>query len=367
MNKNYFSDITDLFLKVKKEENIQIDESAKAQIKQMLQSKIREIKFKTTESQGPKQSFWNTWKTQLVGVPASLAALALVVYAATNLSVSIPKEDFSPPRNTDTAVNQETQEESSQVKSEFDRPLVKTAEGTLAIDFSKDEKETRALNKVPEKTTEVQIPSQPTTKGEQKNTFQVPKIEIDDSPTLILDEKEPEVTDNPKVEEEQKTVVEPVNKPEPEEIVTETQETQESQVPIIQPTRIEDPTAVGIKTDSLDLDADIPLDEAKTISTGGGAVTSTESIAPIKEDNQFPVYVYKDEALKSNPSFSKEKLAKLTRSKTPESVTVYYVTDNQVVVEIEESGITKWYLFDNVSGTWTISRYEKYVTDSVVK
>ncbi len=96
-------------------------------------------------------------------------------------------------------------------------------------------------------------------------------------------------------------------------------------------------------------------------------VLSPEVNAQLNTAVSFPTYIYQDEELETQPAFSEEKLAKLTRSKTPESVTVYYVKDDQVVVEIEEEGVIKWYLFDDIDGTWTISRYEKYITDSVVK
>lgn len=335
MNKNYFSDITELFLKVKKEENIQIDETAKADIRKMLQSKISEMKtgdtYERLEPLAPEKSFWSMWKNQLIGVPASLAAIALVVYAASNINVSIPKEDFSPTRDTQTNVTQVELKEPAQ-PYEFDRPLVKTAKGTLVIDYSEEEQEDRSLNKI--KSTPQEIVE------EDPVVFKTLKIEYSDQATFILDDDDEEEAENEPAQEEK----------------TEAKVEEELNDPFI---ATEETTVV---TDSLD--ADIPLEVKETQEL----VPVTEIAEPVAQVSQyFPVYTYKDAALKNKAAFTEEKLAKLTRSKTPESVTVYYVEDRQVVVEIEEKGITKWYLFDNIDGTWTISRYEKYVTGSVVK
>jgi len=338
MNKNYFSDITDLFLKAKKEENIQIDEGVKASIRQMLQNEIHKMKTSgDPELSDSKKSFWSVWKNQLVGVPVSLAAIALVVYAATNLNVSIPKEDFSPTQNIQPKTV-EIQEEKTQ-PTEFDRPLVKTAEGTLITD-SLDTEEKRSLNKI------TTLP-QTTEKLPRKSnvTFETPKIEYPDNATFILKQnQEPEI--------------EPIagNNPQPEtQIIEETDETA-----TVATKEVNSETC----PDEDSLDADIPPKEAETIVE----IPNLNEKAIIKPDSEnIPIYTYKDPDLKTQPAFSKKKLSKLTRSKTPESITVYYVTDKQVVVEIEENGVTKWYLFDKLDENWTISKYEKYNTASVVK
>lgn len=370
MNKNYFSDITDLFLKVKKEENIQIDESAKANIRKMLQAKIGEMKagdtYEKLEPLAPEKSFWSMWKNQLIGVPASLAAIALVVYAASNINVSIPKEDFSPKRDTQTNITQVEPEETTQT-TEFDRPLVKTAEGTLVIDYSEDEREARSLNQIKS------IPKETTT---EKVVFETPEIDYSDQATFILDEKEEDSKEpvEEEIKEQEDSVKEEESKNEPEKNEAELEA--EEILPITETTTVQEEAEENIKepeervtiTDSLD--ADIPLDEAErttAIIDATQDIVTANNIAELAEPAYFPVYTYKDEDLKKEAAFTEEKLAKLTRSKTPESVTVYYVEDRQVVVEIEEKGITKWYLFDNVDGTWTISRYEKYVTESVVE
>lgn len=355
MSKNYFSDITDLFLKIKQEENIQIDENAKAQIKQMLQAKISEMKHENTPAQDtPKQPFWSTWRYQLVGVPASLFAVVLVVFAMTNLNVSIPKEDFSPTR--------EGQTQTVETPLVNDRPLVKTAPGPPVIDFSEEQ---RSLNQIPttkESSKPTPEPLSQPAKPVEKSTFEMPKIECNGSSVLVLSEPLSATPTEEETAEKVDNNTPIINKPvkTPKEVVEKTVE------------KTENPEAQEIIPDSLD--TDIPAETTKPeVVEKEPTRTPLETISPevistiSKEKLQYPIYVYQNDDLKSQPAFTEEKLLKLTSSKTPDIVTLYYVADNQVVVEVEEGDIIKWYLFDNINGTWTISRYEKFVTESVVK
>ncbi len=336
MIKNYFSDITDLFLKVKNEENIRIDETAKAEIRSLLVSKIATMKSPdTSETENAKPSFWSTWKYQLFGVPASVFALVLITFAASNLKISMPKEDFSP-INTQPEKNAVVE---SITEKEKDRPLVKTAQ-KLVIDYGEQPREERSLNRI---STVEEEPVKVTPE------IKIPETEYSNNQILVLNEPEE------KQEETVKTEVEP------------------EKIAIIATTATKTPS----------LEEDIPLDEPEKIaepvaepvivavSNTDPILTTTQVAAPVTslttEKSDYPVYVYKDEELKTQPAFTEEKLAKLTRSKTPESITVYYVEDKHVVVEIEENEVTKWYLFDNIEGEWTLSKYEKFITEDVVK
>jgi len=247
MIKNYFSDITDLFLQVKKEENIQIDKTAKEQIKQMLQKKINgnlNVQ-KGTQQSRLETSFLSTWKYQLLGIPASVFAFILVVFAVTNLNVSIKKENFTP----------------------------------------------------------VMESSQP-----------APAIEYDDKPLI-------------------KTAPKPRNN------------------------KID--TKLNDKTQKITIQPTIPLSAPIEILKN-----RNEELA---EKPNYSLYTYTNPNLKSKSTFGEKNISKLIKSTTPDSVSVYYANDNQVVVEIENAGTTKWYLFKKIKGIWTISKYEKFPTKSVIK
>ena len=355
MNKHYFSDITDLFLKVKKEENITIDANAKESIKKMLHAKINKMKaadtYEKLEPIGGKQSFWTTWKRQLIGVPASLVAVMVIVFAMSSLQPSIPKDDFSPRQTETSTTTKEVQKEQA-----FDRPLVKTAQKP---DTSKqeDRQSDRSLNKTDK---EEQIIVTPPVEEEEKPF--IDEIQYTAGQTFILqtpEETEPEP--EPSVEQAQEIKPETAVKKNDAKEDTTTQDSLDADVPLdtTQPTE-----AQPIK-ESTDVQETQEVQETQKTETILDQTVSTQVNQPAI--TAYPVYVYKDKSLEESPAFSEEKLAKLTKSKTPDLISVYYVENNQVVVEIEENGVTKWYLFDNIDGTWTISKYEKFITKDVVK
>lgn len=394
MNKHYFSDITDLFLRVKKEENIPIDAKAKESIKTMLHKKINEMKnadtYENLEPLGGKQSFWATWKRQLIGVPASLVAVMVIVFAMSSLQPTIPKDDFSPRQDEPTPpATEEAVEEHV-----FDRPLVKTAHNPETT-ASEERQGDRSLNRE-ERPRETNVPTE--TPVTYEDTRQEESSLFDDIPytagqTFILQTTEDETAheDTDAQETEQTDQPEQTTEEQATDIQTEADDNTESDAETStdgeQDIQTEDITNKSVQEspesqetqetqepqDSLE--ADIPLDTVTEIQDTLEPQEPTLDVlddsiaAQVKQPVQtaYPVYVYKDESLEESPAFSKEKLAKLTKSKTPDLVSVYYVESNRVVVEIEENDITKWYLFDNVDGTWTISKYEKFITKDVVK
>jgi len=375
MIKNYFSDITDLFLKIKREENIQINEEAKAEIREMLQAKIIKIKDDAIQNaqidDSLKQPFWVTWRYQLFGIPASLFALVLIVFITSNLKVSIPKEDFSPTR--ENTANKTVVETAKQTES--DRPLVKTAPGLMVIDFSEDNKNSRSLNDF-SVTTVTETITQDQAKQEE-NVFRIPRIEYSNGQIFIVSEKT-ETASTPvdsldaEIPADQATTQTSATQiPQTSDTTTiDTIKSLDTSIPVTTTAPLETPTAesldTNIPTTTTPLNTNI---SATAIAPNESLNIITPELIPetILPQIVYPVYTYRDETLKTQPAFTKENLAKLTKSKTPESVTVYYVGSAQVVVEIEEAGITKWYLFDNIKGTWIISKYEKFVTDNVVK
>ena len=103
-NTNYFGDVSQFFLKAKKEENFVLDPKIKNELREKLSLKINEIKNAVIEKdiqdidETPVSGgFWTLWKRQLISVPASLFALVMIVFAANNFNFSLQtKEDFSP-------------------------------------------------------------------------------------------------------------------------------------------------------------------------------------------------------------------------------------------------------------------------------
>jgi hypothetical protein len=321
-----------------------------------------------------KQPFWVTWRYQLFGIPASLFALVLIVFITSNLKVSIPKEDFSPTR--ENTANKTVVETVETKQTESDRPLVKTAPGLMVIDFSEDNKSSRSLNEFSVTTVTETITQDQA--QQEKNTFGIPRIEYNNGQIFIISQKTETVADSldAEIPADQTTT----QIPETLDVTIPTTTTDSSSdtttaesldTPISTTTTaesLETPIPATTTAESLDTPIFAPI-TATPLNTDISATTTApnESLNIITPKLVYPVYTYRDETLKTQPAFTKENLAKLTKSKTPESVTVYYVGSAQVVVEIEEAGITKWYLFDNIKGTWIISKYEKFVTDNVVK
>jgi hypothetical protein len=80
----------------------------------------------------------------------------------------------------------------------------------------------------------------------------------------------------------------------------------------------------------------------------------------IREDSAtYPIYYYRDSTLTSDPDFDKEILDKISNRQGPESISVYYLSETQVLVEVKEGDLSKWYLFTKVGDLWTIQKYEK--------
>ncbi|MCD6110010.1 hypothetical protein J7J83_04600 [bacterium] len=349
MNKNYFSDITDLFFKVKNEENIQIDESEKAKIKNILQTRINEIKNVKEHKQ---DSFWNKWRYQLIGAPASLLALVLALYATTNLNVSIPKEDFSP-----------TPPAKPPVLTDFDRPLVKTAPKL-------ETKPPRTLNKIQENETDFKLPK---TKYNTTATSQETQAPVEPENTKSKDTREKpatsqETTVGPETVKPRNTVSQNTQKDIP--VIMDGTDTTSQKTTDTTTTNTQKEPATSQETTVEPEETTSTVKPENTVSESTSTKITTSSLPIIKkptETSTSPIYIHKDKTIKSQSAFNKENLAKLTSSKTPDSTTVYYISDNQVIVEIDEDGITKWYLFDKIKDNWTISKYKKFRTKTVVK
>ena len=113
-------------------------------------------------------------------------------------------------------------------------------------------------------------------------------------------------------------------------------------------------TADEIFTDSTNaFTADYSIQEPLSSKAESEAIFIREDFAT------YPIYYYRDSTLTSDPDFDKEILDKISNRQGPESISVYYLSTIQVLVEVKESGISKWYLFTKVGDLWTIQKYEK--------
>ena len=353
MAKNhYFSDITELFLKAKEEENIEPNPHTKATVREMLVYKINEMKA----APAPRENFFNKWKFQLIGVPASLFGLVLIVFAATNLKFTIPKEDFTPTTEKAPAQEVEMIIEKPQQEPEKDRPIVKTA---VKPDLS--ETPSRTLKKLPVVSTrggEEVVVEEPVEETTVKTVFK-PKIEEPTltTPILIITPEEPEESLDQDIPTEP-VVEEPAIEEEPIEIPTK---------PIlIDPPKIDTPEPLLAEPITTPPITTAPLAEkALVVDYTENAQEFVEKVE--MQEETYDVFYYRDSELLKEPIFDKEQIIKLTGASDPSAVNVYYTEEKQVVVEVKENGTSKWYLFANVNDIWTIQKYEKQTLRNVVK
>lgn len=182
-NSNYFGDVSQFFLRAKKEENFVLDAKIKNSVREKLSLKINEIKNpvseKTQEEVQPvsnysdytikriveeatvKRDFWSIWKRQLISVPASLAALTLIVFAANNFNFTLqPKETFLPKTEKtsdlaasllDTKAPEENTADSAMIADAINKQPEANNPDILVLDIGSmgenSSGETRSLNK----------------------------------------------------------------------------------------------------------------------------------------------------------------------------------------------------------------------------
>ncbi|MFC1656112.1 hypothetical protein ACFL3C_04535 [Patescibacteria group bacterium] len=421
-DKHYFSDITELFLKAKKEEQIEVNPQIKNAVREMLKYKISEVKGSGNTSQDKPDifGFFRKWRYQLVAVPASLMAIMVVVFAASNLQFAIPKDDLTTDiqRSSEIAQTEIDEpftlvadlEEDEIDPTEADRALLqavtKTGGGPLSININDLGKiDIRTLNKIPQAEPETYIadntPSVPGSKELLSSgtildfgnvNFVLPKMEFEDKPEVAQEvvEDEPnevvqdELASEPGAEDENQAEnpSEPVSEPETYVASAPEEDTQ----PTEEPTEIIADDAAGEEPTEL-FDEDAPLVAEKTITE---EYTASSMMAMLPKEEQtlkriytereqvfvkevkeeaYPVYYFRDSTVATSPEFDESLLKNISEKSLPSSMTVYYTGDNKVVVEmaLEGDSTTKWYLFEKVNGSWTIQKYEKEILDGVVK
>lgn len=315
MNENsYFKDIIDVFLKAKKAEDIDINPHFKAATREMLSYKIDQIK-------GTKdtQSFWNKWKKTIIGVPASLLAVFVVVFALQNNQITMPQNDFTP-ANTGEAEIPETIQDSPVIEDAKKPEERHVKIQPLVIDYS----DTGNDNVV--------IP--PTPQPVYKQTY-VPTTggPITSDTPVILDDPKPTKTVKPLPTPQPETYTEPTtapveyiditDEPEPEPEIT-TQET--TKILIEQVDEIPSQRVQEIIKDDILIETDEAINHFR------------EPISPIA------------------PDFDKTVLEKLEITDSLSTVNVHYLNEDQVAVEVTDSNETRWYMFEEMNGEWAMTQ-----------
>lgn len=343
MDNNYFSDITELFIKAKKAEKIEVNPHNKAAIREMLAYKVDEM---NTAKEAPAGNFFNKWKFQLMGVPASIFAVFLVVFAFQNLQVTMPKEDFTPEGANEGQIEIEAKQDpivkDIAIIEEADEQAPKPKPELLVIDYSET----------------TQPIAQPTATSQPKT--QPIKTGGTDTPPVY---QPAEVADQPYIApvEEQKTA----------------QSTQDytSNSENSQPstgggeTTYTPPTTSGgytmISEDLSDTDTtiytvpapevdvpkyDINPDEVGDMIDGGMLLPKTEP------DDTEAINEFRDPFNPLVPEFDTEALNTIEKTDTLDNVNVHYLNKDQAAVEVIEDDSTRWYMFETIDGKWTVTQ-----------
>lgn len=399
-NTNYFSDVINLLLEAKNNEQIKVDPQAKAEIQARIANKIAEIKAvgKKMPDPTPKQAGpW--WK--LIGVPATIGALMIMLYAALpkdgvpQITEPEPKTPQYALQTTDTdatdALQQDTEDrltdaeedaDALQATQEPDEPeRVQTPRPRpelLVLDVSEMgrrhlEPEARTLNKIPETGGSPDLTAQI-----QESDQQTARKETPAEPTESADQAEQETPAEP-TEQDSKATEQESDK---STIIARTPEDQEAEDT---PLKQEEPEADKRETRSAE-SAQQETEEPTTIvllpreQEDDDSAKGTRAEAQEESQATFPVFTtlpnsianrvkyYNAEQFAESADFDEKILYELTKNISPDEINIYYRSSSSVLVEIKKNGISKWYLYaKSRSGSWTIQKYEKHTSLSMLQ
>ncbi len=321
MNENsYFSDITEFFLKAKKAENIEVNPHSKAAIREMISYKIEQLK-KVADSK-PEESFWSKWKKTLIGVPASILAVFVIVFALQNNQIAVPQEDFSPTGGGDI-VNEadliKTVEDSAVIK-DIEKPEERTVKvDPLVIDYGDEQKavpstpKTSNTSAASESATPVtekpMLLSVPTTGGPVPTTTQTPAPLPTPQPTTTSEQQQTAPAANDGFTYINQTINEPVT------------------------------------TQPVTTPQEIPTEKVKKIIDNGIIIQSDENITQYREPIS-PI----------TPNLDKTALEKLQITDNLSTVNVHYLNEDQAAIEVKNPDGTRWYMVEKMNGNWAVTQ-----------
>jgi len=413
-NSNYFGDVSQLFLKAKKEEEFDIDPSIKNEIRKSLNSKITEMKHPAAVQEQVKKAqisdFWNRWRYQLVGVPASLFALMMIVFAANNFHFTMQKEDFSPTTTRNNEPQTEIQASVLDTQTETTEPAVEKPKPELLVlninDMGKNPATVETTNTTTSKTSSPSQVTAPATKTADKPAVTQPvqtgtQTQQPTTPTqaptqTATQQQTTPQTGSPSLISNVITNVFPkVNEPS-KNIESLEQDPIQPEIPASTPntlTTIQDSLNLPIENLSATIpeSANLQATPALNNSTATAVVTENTNIAQQALNNnivsaaiyqqevalkdqilnnnvlyrklrtkKYPITYYGNSSLQQEPDFDKSIINELTNNKQPTAVNVYYLDENNVIIEVKEGETTKLYKYAKTGDTWTMVKYEKY-------
>lgn len=306
---SYFSDITDLFLTAKKAENIELNPHSKAAIREMISYKIEQLK-KGADSK-PEESFWSKWKKQLIGVPASILAVFVIVFALQNSQISIPQENGG-----GDIVNEadliDTVEDSAIIE-DIEKPEERTVKiEPLVIDYSETQKT---------------VKSEPKTTTTTSNTTTQPEKTVTEEPVLLsVPTGGPALTT---------TAPTPLPTPQPTTPSATPAPVEEEAAPANEPAITQPVTTMQ----------EIPTERVKEIIEDGIIIQTEQNITHFREPIS-PI----------TPDFDKTALEKLQITDNLSTVNVHYLNENQAAVEVTNPDGTRWYMIEEINGNWAVTQ-----------
>lgn len=350
MNKNnYFNDITELFIKAKKAENIEVNPHSKAATREMLSYKIDQMK--SNKQDAPKEGFWKTWKKQLIGVPASLLAIFVVVFAAQNMQITIPKEDFTPSGTQET--DTETTTDSIYDEAESDSPIIEDAEKPepkvepelMVIDYDETQP-TYYTPRAPVQEPQTQEPQQPAqqtlpdyqdTSATEEATEQFTAQSAQGWPTNEIS-----------------TGGEDATSPGTDQPQTETPAQQPQQFIDYDPTQDQTTPEIYIYSNA----TEIPANTVNQLMDG--EILIDQQIDPTDEDGNKQtdtINHFREPFSPTEPDFDINALEKTENPDNLSNVNVHYLNDAQVAVEVTtNNNESRWYLYEEINGNWTVTQ-----------
>lgn len=367
MDNNYFSDITELFIKAKKAEKIEINPHSKAAIREMLAYKVDEMK---TAEEAPTGNFFNKWKFQLMGVPASVFAVFLLVFAFQNLQITMPKEDFAPGGATEANeadILDEKVVKDTPVIEEADEPAPKPKPELMVIDYGETTQ--------PATTTQIKTGggtytpptyTQPTTTVQPEAAPYVAPVEqpveTDQKTAQSTQDYTSNSSSGSSSNSSQPSTGGGNETPPPTTSYTPT--TSEPTYDIYTPTTSGGYTMISEDLSDVDTtlytipvpQVDVPRYEINPNEVGNmmdGGILLPKTSEP-NEDGT--VNEFRNPFNPLVPEFDTEALNTIEKPDTLSNVNVHYLNRDQAAVEVIDTNSTRWYMFETIDGKWTVTQ-----------
>lgn len=366
MDKNYFSDITELFIKAKQAEKIEVNPHSKAAIREMLAYKVDEMK---AAEEAPGGNFFNKWKFQLMGVPASVFAVFLLVFAFQNLQITMPKEDFAPGATEGSSMERSEAEipgtsEASEAEPEIldkpgisDKPEIKDIPIIEEVaNEPKPEPELMVIDYG--ETAQPTTTTQPKTGGGPVYTAPAytPPTETVEEAVYVAPIQQPAIVESTQSSDDSADTYTPPT-------TSYTPQTSEPTYDIYTPTTSNGYTLIDLDVDTVQTPNLIPVpqvdapqyeinpDTVNNMMDGGILLPQTDE--PSDEGN---VNEFRDPFNPLVPEFDTEALNTIEKPDTLSNVNVHYLNRDQAAVEVVDDDTTRWYMFETIDGTWTVTQ-----------